>query len=287
MFKNFLQKQDSLLSLNFEKIQNVNKERNLFRDTSEERSLSKNPRETVSGENISFDNFLGSSFSFGKGVSSPLRGRSPVMLQRESAFSPRSIEDTKNRYSKFSDFSKLCDISKLDHCPLWKQKISKFSAERINNSSSRSPTRERLVPSVSTFKPSAQKRSHEQAFEACFSGSEKSEESTHHQGHQGVKRKSKAQLKILKSEFEANPNWNNQDMLRIAKMCNLKRSQVYKWNWDQKKLSVLPSKVYVVQLPPNGSLSGDQKILLKETKALANLPKISLENFLTQNLGEQ
>ena len=64
------------------------------------------------------------------------------------------------------------------------------------------------------------------------------------------KRKNKAQIKKLEEEFSKNPHWSNEDVDRISKELKLDRSQVYKWNWDQKKkLNILPSKVYVVQMP--------------------------------------
>lgn len=65
------------------------------------------------------------------------------------------------------------------------------------------------------------------------------------------KRKNKAQVKKLEEEFSKNPHWSNEDVDRISRELKLDRSQVYKWNWDQKKkLNILPSKVYVVQMPP-------------------------------------
>lgn len=66
------------------------------------------------------------------------------------------------------------------------------------------------------------------------------------------KRKNKAQVKKLEEEFSKNPHWTNEDVDKISRDLKLDRSQVYKWNWDQKKkLNILPSKVYVVQVPEN------------------------------------
>lgn len=48
-----------------------------------------------------------------------------------------------------------------------------------------------------------------------------------------------------------NPHWTNDDVERISSQTGLKESQVYKWNWDQKKkLNIIPNKVYVLQMPP-------------------------------------
>lgn len=68
------------------------------------------------------------------------------------------------------------------------------------------------------------------------------------------KRKNKGQIKKLEEEFAKNPHWTNEDVDKISRDLKLDRSQVYKWNWDQKKkLNILPSKVYVVQVPENSA----------------------------------
>eukprot|EP00343_Euplotes_focardii_P007070 CAMPEP_0205823116 /NCGR_PEP_ID=MMETSP0206-20130828/15097_1 /ASSEMBLY_ACC=CAM_ASM_000279 /TAXON_ID=36767 /ORGANISM="Euplotes focardii, Strain TN1" /LENGTH=141 /DNA_ID=CAMNT_0053119991 /DNA_START=503 /DNA_END=928 /DNA_ORIENTATION=+ len=67
------------------------------------------------------------------------------------------------------------------------------------------------------------------------------------------KRKNKGQIKKLEDEFAKNPHWSNDEVDRISGDLKLDKSQVYKWNWDQKKkLNILPSKVYVVQMPEDG-----------------------------------
>jgi len=39
---------------------------------------------------------------------------------------------------------------------------------------------------------------------------------------------------------------------RISRETGLNESQVYKWNWDQKKkLNIIPNKVYILQMPNN------------------------------------
>ena len=50
-------------------------------------------------------------------------------------------------------------------------------------------------------------------------------------------RKSKEQIEALTREYEANPNWDNEEIANIAMKLGLKKKQVYKWFWDQKKKS--------------------------------------------------
>jgi len=49
------------------------------------------------------------------------------------------------------------------------------------------------------------------------------------------RRKNKEQVQILINEYIKNPNWTRAFMKDLAKRVGLKSSQVYKWNWDQKK----------------------------------------------------
>lgn len=49
------------------------------------------------------------------------------------------------------------------------------------------------------------------------------------------KRKTKDQIRILKSEFNLNPNWTDEKIDEIGNMTNLNKYQVYKWNWDKRK----------------------------------------------------
>lgn len=52
------------------------------------------------------------------------------------------------------------------------------------------------------------------------------------------RRKNKHQVKFLQSEYSKNSNWDRSFMKDLAKKVGLKASQVYKWNWDQKKKEV-------------------------------------------------
>jgi hypothetical protein len=57
------------------------------------------------------------------------------------------------------------------------------------------------------------------------------------------RRKNKEQVKILQVEYTKNTNWTRGFMIELAKRTGLKPSQVYKWNWDQKKKEVEESKL--------------------------------------------
>ncbi len=49
------------------------------------------------------------------------------------------------------------------------------------------------------------------------------------------KRKSTAQIKILKKELEVAPSWGKEKIAEMSEVTGLSQSQVYKWWWDQKK----------------------------------------------------
>lgn len=49
------------------------------------------------------------------------------------------------------------------------------------------------------------------------------------------KRKNTLQLKVLKSEYIKNKDWSKELITKISEMTGLTESQIYKWNWDQKK----------------------------------------------------
>lgn len=48
-------------------------------------------------------------------------------------------------------------------------------------------------------------------------------------------RKSKSQLDALQKEYDIKSEWQNEDFIDISRRLGLKRKQVYKWYWDQKK----------------------------------------------------
>ena len=90
-----------------------------------------------------------------------------------------------------------------------------------------------------------------------------------------AKRKSKKQLRILEDSLQSNPNWSNDDMLRIAKITGLSKSQVYKWHWDQKhKVNSPPSKVYVIQLNNKQLDASKGQILLRSPDEIKKFQKL-------------
>jgi len=52
------------------------------------------------------------------------------------------------------------------------------------------------------------------------------------------KRKSTAQIKVLKQELEVEANWSKEKIVEMSDLTGLSQSQVYKWWWDQKKKGV-------------------------------------------------
>lgn len=67
--------------------------------------------------------------------------------------------------------------------------------------------------------------------------------STNDSDEEKRRRKNKDQVKILQSEYAKNPNWDRPFMKELAKKTGLKPSQVYKWNWDQKKKEIEDQKL--------------------------------------------
>ena len=103
--------------------------------------------------------------------------------------------------------------------------------------------------------------------------------------NENKRRKTKHQVKMLEAELEANPHWTNEDMVKIAKKTGLSKSQVYKWNWDQKKkLNILPSKVYVVQLPNEMIDTKSGQIVLNS--ANGKFQTLNLEQMLQKPKGK-
>ena len=94
------------------------------------------------------------------------------------------------------------------------------------------------------------------------------------------KRKNKGQIKKLEDEFNKNPHWSNDDVDKISRDLKLDKSQVYKWNWDQKKkLNILPSKVYVVQMPDESiggeRVEGTKQVYVKSIQDVIKLQQLA------------
>jgi hypothetical protein len=67
--------------------------------------------------------------------------------------------------------------------------------------------------------------------------------STNETDEEKRRRKNKDQVKILQNEYLKNPAWDRAYMKELAKKTGLKPSQVYKWNWDQKKKEIEDQKL--------------------------------------------
>lgn len=151
------------------------------------------------------------------------------------------------------------DLSKHTHCPMCKQTLHK--SPKFNNGTPIKTPRTRRNMSFNPKNDEETKKS-------------KVEESNN-------RRKTKAQVKLLEQELEANTNWTHEDMDRIAKKIGLSKSQVYKWNWDQrKKMNILPSKVYVVQMPSDMFDSKTGQIVVKSEADLKKLQSMNLKTIV-------
>lgn len=65
------------------------------------------------------------------------------------------------------------------------------------------------------------------------------------------KRKSKDQITYLSNEFLKSRDWDSAKVKELAKLTGLSTSQVYKWNWDQKKLISISSFLCEETLMPS------------------------------------
>jgi len=48
-------------------------------------------------------------------------------------------------------------------------------------------------------------------------------------------RKNRDQMEQLKIEYEKNPKWTREYVIKLAEKLKLTTTQVYKWQWDQTK----------------------------------------------------
>ncbi|CDW72834.1 UNKNOWN [Stylonychia lemnae] len=58
-------------------------------------------------------------------------------------------------------------------------------------------------------------------------------------GKRRRQRKNLYQHNILIEEFDQNPNWDKEQIKRLSDILGLKESQIYKWNWDHRKKTLL------------------------------------------------
>jgi hypothetical protein len=70
------------------------------------------------------------------------------------------------------------------------------------------------------------------------------------------KRKNINQLKVLKSEYLKNKDWSKELITKISEITGLTESQIYKWNWDQKKKEEDELQADAIIAKPNFNDSG-------------------------------
>jgi hypothetical protein len=55
-------------------------------------------------------------------------------------------------------------------------------------------------------------------------------------------RKNLDQHQVLLRHFLRNPNWDKPTIQKLSDTIGLKESQIYKWNWDQRKKQNIPEE---------------------------------------------
>lgn len=187
-----------------------------------------------------------------------------------------------NKGFKFSSPDRTpIDLSKCSHCPLCKQSLMKLNSKEPETPIKTPNTRRRAAMRNAQNGMTAMKKVKEDESEDSEFSLEKKLKKTKEDPNQNKRRKTKAQVKMLEKELEDNPHWTNEDMVKIAKKTGLTKSQVYKWNWDQKKkLNILPSKVYVVQLPNDMLDTKSGQIVLKGAEGLKKLQTLNLDSVI-------
>lgn len=70
------------------------------------------------------------------------------------------------------------------------------------------------------------------------------------------KRKNMNQLKVLKAEYLKCKDWSKELITRISEITGLTESQIYKWNWDQKKKEEDEQLADAIIAKPNFNDSG-------------------------------
>lgn len=64
------------------------------------------------------------------------------------------------------------------------------------------------------------------------------------------------QLKVLKAEYLKNKDWSKELITKISEITGLTESQIYKWNWDQKKKEEDEMQADTVIAKPNFNDAG-------------------------------
>lgn len=284
MNKNKFEKQPSgLLNLNFDHTPNNKPFEIPIKDTMDQFSFTLKSKDDTFANNQGFSDYEFSSFAL-KGDKTNKNKISSPMTRRQWN---KEVDKLKDTIRKASPDRFSIDWDKISHCPCCKQKLPEgYNPE---NSPVRSPrSKSRFAKSATKANGSGTKRNREEkdSQDSDFR-IEKLVKKAEEDPNANKRRKTKHQVKMLEAELEANPHWTNDDMAKIAKKTGLSKSQVYKWNWDQKKkLNILPSKVYVVQLPSDLIDSKTGQLLLKSHDGLKKLQTINLESVGPKSKGK-
>lgn len=213
--------------------------------------------------------------------------------RRQKAIDAQKLKETIKNSSpeRFS-----IDWEKMTHCPCCSQTLpkdrSKINKEIVNinlanvkgktdESTNKGHKRSRLSRSPAREPDAFRDTTPRMRLQSEASNPEPKKKNKEEDPNQNKRRKTKAQVKMLEAELEKNPHWTNENMIEIAKKTGLSKSQVYKWNWDQKKkLNILPSKVYVVQLPGDLVDNKTGQIVLKSPEELKKLQAMNLDSII-------
>lgn len=271
MQKNKLEKQSSgMFPLNFETTPINRRFESLTKEQAEEFVLSNRSNNDPFGQQA-FEDYAHDAINSRNGgdITNPFRAISPMTRSQRAKIADQA------KQSMLSPEGFDVDLSKHTHCPMCKQslpsliKLSKFkSGTPIKTPRNRKNT-------VSNTKNGEETKNSKGS---PASGRNKPLKKTDDVNN---RRKTKGQVKLLEQEMEANSNWTNEDMERIAKKISLSKSQVYKWNWDQrKKMNILPSKVYLVQLPNDMIDSKTGQIIVRSEAEFKKLQSMNLKNIV-------
>lgn len=207
----------------------------------------------------------------GGDITNPFRQSSPMTRSQRA----KIADQTKQSMLSPEGFD--VDLSRHTHCPMCKQslpsliKLSKFKSL----TPIKTPRNRKNI--ASNTKNGEETKNSKNSNRSPASGRNKVLKKPDEVNN---RRKTKGQVKLLEQEMEANSNWTNEDMERIAKKIGLSKSQVYKWNWDQrKKMNILPSKVYLVQLPSD-MIDKTGQIIVRSEAEFKKLQSMNLKNIV-------
>lgn len=277
MNKNKFEKQGSTLNLlNFDPTPMSRNMEIPIKDSMEQYSFTLKSKDDIFANNNGMEDYEFSNFSFKGDKTRKNKGVSP-MTRRQKEREMNKIKDQ----MKISPERFQIDWEKMSHCPCCKQKLPKN--QKGNFSPIKTPkSRTRLASNLSKSNGiHANKGFGDHMSEGSDFRIDKHMKKAEVDPNLNKRRKSKHQVKMLEAELEANPHWTNDDMVKIAKKTGLSKSQVYKWNWDQKKkLNILPSKVYVVQLPSELIDTKTGQLMIKSHDGLKKLTTVNLESVV-------